>query len=65
MNKTGQLNTRLTEDVNKVHDGTGDKIGSALQFIACFISGLTLGYFEFSYEIYSCYFYLASLKDGN
>jgi ABC-type multidrug transport system fused ATPase/permease subunit len=46
INKTGQLSTRLTEDVNKVHDGTGDKLGSALQFIAGFFAGLTLGYIE-------------------
>lgn len=45
-NKTGQLSTRLTEDVNKVHDGTGDKIASALQFIASFVAGLTLGYIK-------------------
>jgi ABC-type multidrug transport system fused ATPase/permease subunit len=43
-NKTGQLSTRLTEDVNKVHDGTGDKLGSAFQFVAGFFAGLTLGY---------------------
>jgi ABC-type multidrug transport system fused ATPase/permease subunit len=43
INKTGQLNTRLTDDVNKVHDGTGDKLGSAFQFIAGFFGGLTLG----------------------
>ncbi|CAF3377225.1 unnamed protein product [Rotaria socialis] len=42
-NKTAQLNTRLSEDVNKVHDGTGDKVGSALQFFASFIAGLILG----------------------
>ncbi|CAF4585975.1 unnamed protein product [Rotaria sp. Silwood2] len=42
-NKTGQLNTRLTEDVNKVHDGTGDKVGSALQFFSAFIVGLIIG----------------------
>jgi len=46
INKTGQLSTRLTEDVNKVHDGTGDKLGSALQFFAGFIAGLALGYIE-------------------
>jgi ABC-type multidrug transport system fused ATPase/permease subunit len=46
INKTGQLSTRLTEDVNKVHGGTGDKLGSALQFFAAFISGLLLGYIE-------------------
>ncbi|CAF2740047.1 unnamed protein product [Rotaria sp. Silwood2] len=44
--KTGQLSTRLTEDVNKVHDGTGDKLGSALQFIASFIAGLILGFIK-------------------
>jgi ATP-binding cassette subfamily B (MDR/TAP) protein 1 len=43
MNKTGQLSTRLTEDVNKVHDGTGDKLGSALQFFAGFLAGVALG----------------------
>ncbi|CAF3974014.1 unnamed protein product, partial [Rotaria sp. Silwood1] len=43
INKTGQLNTRLTEDVNKVHDGIGDKISSALQFFATFIGGMALG----------------------
>ena len=42
-NKTGQLSSRLTEDVNKVHDGIGDKIGSALQFVAGFLAGLCLG----------------------
>lgn len=41
--KTGQLNTRLNEDVNKFHDGTGDKLGSALQFVAGFFAGLALG----------------------
>ncbi|CAF4646223.1 unnamed protein product [Rotaria sp. Silwood1] len=41
--KTGQLSTRLTEDVSKVHDGIGDKVGSALQFIAAFFAGLILG----------------------
>jgi hypothetical protein len=43
MNKTGQLNTRLSEDVNQVHDGIGDKVSSALQFCASSIAGLTLG----------------------
>ncbi|CAF2118380.1 unnamed protein product, partial [Rotaria magnacalcarata] len=43
-NKSGQLSTRLADDVNKVHDGIGDKVGSALQFIASFIVGLILGF---------------------
>lgn len=46
INKTGQLNTRLTEDVNKVHEGTGDKLGSGLQFFAGSIAGLVLGYLQ-------------------
>ncbi|UJR28455.1 hypothetical protein I4U23_009695 [Adineta vaga] len=41
--KTGELSTRLSDDVNKVHDGIGDKVGSALQFFAGFIAGLALG----------------------
>ncbi|CAF3541777.1 unnamed protein product [Rotaria sp. Silwood1] len=44
--KTGQLSTRLTEDVNKVHDGTGDKVGSALQFIGSSIAGIILGFIK-------------------
>lgn len=42
--KTGELSTRLSEDVGKVHDGIGDKVGSAMQFFAGFIAGLVLGY---------------------
>ncbi|CAF1283418.1 unnamed protein product, partial [Rotaria sordida] len=44
VNITGQLSTRLAEDINKVHDGAGDKIGSALQFFAAFLAGLVLEY---------------------
>ena len=43
VNKTGQLSTKLTENVSKVHDGIGDKVGSALQFVAGFLAGLILG----------------------
>ena len=42
--QTGQLNTRLNEDVNKVHDGIGDKVGSALQFVSGCVAGLVLGF---------------------
>ncbi|CAF3988803.1 unnamed protein product [Rotaria sp. Silwood1] len=43
INKSGELNTRLTEDVNKVHDGIGDKVSSALQFFGTFIGGIAIG----------------------
>jgi hypothetical protein len=56
----------LVEDVNKVHDGTGDKLGSALQFIAGFIAGLVLGYNERNYFIFQILFLdLDWSKDGN
>ena len=58
-NKTGELNTRLAEDVNQVHDGTGDKVGSALQFVATFFAGLILGYIVndilLVFSIHHCY----------
>jgi len=41
--KTGQLNTRLNDDVTKIHDGIGDKVASAGQFLAGFCVGLGLG----------------------
>ena len=40
---TGQLNTRLNDDVNKVHHGIGDKVGSTLQFLAGCLTGIILG----------------------
>ncbi|CAF1022109.1 unnamed protein product, partial [Didymodactylos carnosus] len=46
MHKTGELNTRLTEDINKIHDGIGDKIGSACQFLSAFLTGLILGFIK-------------------
>lgn len=43
--KTGELNTKLTDDIDKIHDGIGDKLGSSAQFIASCITGLILGKF--------------------
>jgi ABC-type multidrug transport system fused ATPase/permease subunit len=43
--KTGELSTRLTDDVNKIHDGIGDKLGSTSQFVASFFTGFILGKF--------------------
>ncbi|KAM4688618.1 ATP-binding cassette sub-family B member 5-like [Discoglossus pictus] len=42
MNKSGEFNTRLTEDINKINDGIGDKIGHLLQNVATFIAGLSV-----------------------
>ena len=41
--KTGELNTKLTDDVNKIQGGIGDKLGSAAQFLSSFLTGLIMG----------------------
>lgn len=41
--KTGELSTRLTDDVNKIHDGIGDKISITVQFLSSFVAGLIIG----------------------
>ena len=44
--KTGELNTRLTADVETIHDGIGDKLGSAVQFVTSFLVGFILGEYD-------------------
>ena len=44
--KTGELNTKLTDNVDKIHDGIGDKLGSTSQFLSSCITGLILGEFS-------------------
>ncbi|PVD39429.1 hypothetical protein C0Q70_02059 [Pomacea canaliculata] len=43
--ETGELNTRLAEDILKIHDGIGDKIGSLFQFVAGAIAGFVIGFY--------------------
>lgn len=43
--KTGELNTKLTDDVSKIQGGIGDKLGSAAQFLSSFLTGLIMGKF--------------------
>uniref|UniRef100_X2B039 Bile salt export pump n=1 Tax=Capitella teleta TaxID=283909 RepID=X2B039_CAPTE len=40
----GELNNRLTDDVNKVKEGIGDKIGNFWQWIATFFAGIIIGF---------------------
>lgn len=42
--KSGELNSRLTDDIDKIKDGIGDKLGNAFQFISSFISGIAIGF---------------------
>ncbi|XP_052577067.1 multidrug resistance protein 2 isoform X2 [Peromyscus californicus insignis] len=40
----GELNTRLTDDVSKINDGIGDKIGMCFQSITTFLAGFVVGF---------------------
>uniref|UniRef100_A0A8D0Z7T5 Multidrug resistance protein 1 n=1 Tax=Sus scrofa TaxID=9823 RepID=A0A8D0Z7T5_PIG len=40
----GELNTRLTDDVSKINEGVGDKIGMFFQSIATFFTGFIVGF---------------------
>ncbi|NXA74523.1 MDR1 protein, partial [Thryothorus ludovicianus] len=40
----GTLSTRLTDDINTIREGIGDKISIFLQFFSTFVSGLIIGF---------------------
>ncbi|KAK3589575.1 hypothetical protein CHS0354_043029 [Potamilus streckersoni] len=42
--ESGELNTRLADDVGKIHDGIGDKLGSFFQWLSGGIAGFTIGF---------------------
>uniref|UniRef100_A0A8C0YSY8 ATP-binding cassette sub-family B member 5 n=1 Tax=Cyprinus carpio carpio TaxID=630221 RepID=A0A8C0YSY8_CYPCA len=44
VNETGQLNTRLTDDVYKINEGIGDKLGMLLQSLSTFLAGIIIGF---------------------
>ncbi|XP_048407773.1 ATP-dependent translocase ABCB1-like isoform X2 [Stegostoma tigrinum] len=44
VNPVGQLNTRLTADINKISEGIGDKVGLLFQYIATFAGGVIVGF---------------------
>lgn len=41
--KTGELSTCLTDDINKIHAGIGDKLGTAIEIVSTFTSCLVIG----------------------
>ncbi|XP_073541681.1 ATP-dependent translocase ABCB1-like isoform X2 [Phyllobates terribilis] len=43
-NQIGTLNTRLTEDINTIHEGYGDKIAIFAQYFSTFIAGIIIGF---------------------
>ncbi|KAG7242239.1 hypothetical protein INR49_024285 [Caranx melampygus] len=44
VNETGELNTRLTDDVYKIQEGIGDKAGMLIQAFTTFISSFIIGF---------------------
>ncbi|XP_060638094.2 ATP-binding cassette sub-family B member 5 [Anolis sagrei] len=40
----GTLNTRLTDDINTIHGGIGDKICIVVQFFSTFLSGMIIAF---------------------
>ncbi|NXP51177.1 MDR1 protein, partial [Heliornis fulica] len=43
VNDVGELNTRLLDDVSKINEGIGDKIGLLVQAVSTFITGFIVG----------------------
>ncbi|XP_024123995.1 ATP-binding cassette, sub-family B (MDR/TAP), member 4 [Oryzias melastigma] len=44
INETGELNTRLTDDVYKIQEGIGDKVGMLIQSVSSFITAFVIGF---------------------
>uniref|UniRef100_A0A8C8RS07 ATP-binding cassette sub-family B member 5 n=1 Tax=Pelusios castaneus TaxID=367368 RepID=A0A8C8RS07_9SAUR len=44
ISNSGELNTRLTEDINKINDGIGDKVVQLFQNMSTFIVGIVIGF---------------------
>ncbi|XP_060076812.1 ATP-dependent translocase ABCB1-like [Ylistrum balloti] len=42
--ETGELNTRLTDDINQVHEGIGDKVSTFVQWFSSAISSFIIGF---------------------
>lgn len=42
--ESGELNSRITNDISKIHDGIGDKVGMFLQWFCAFLAGVVIGF---------------------
>uniref|UniRef100_A0A8D2LWC6 ABC-type xenobiotic transporter n=1 Tax=Varanus komodoensis TaxID=61221 RepID=A0A8D2LWC6_VARKO len=42
--QTGTLNTRLTDDINTIHEGIGIKIGIIIEVFSTFVSGIIIAF---------------------
>ncbi|XP_035989699.1 ATP-dependent translocase ABCB1-like isoform X2 [Fundulus heteroclitus] len=46
VNETGELNTRLTDDVYKIQEGIGDKVGMLIQRFTSFFASFIIGFIK-------------------
>ncbi|KAJ8291016.1 hypothetical protein GJAV_G00020440 [Gymnothorax javanicus] len=46
VNETGELNTRLTDDIYKINEGIGDKLGMLVQSFTSFLTGFVVGFIK-------------------
>ncbi|XP_060073738.1 ATP-dependent translocase ABCB1-like [Ylistrum balloti] len=44
--KSGELTTRLADDLERVREGIGDKIGLCIQYLAAFFGGFSIGFWK-------------------
>ncbi|XP_067934483.1 ATP-dependent translocase ABCB1-like [Watersipora subatra] len=44
LHKTGELNSHLVGDVDRLNDGFGDKMGTFIQWVCTFLGGVALGF---------------------
>ncbi|XP_063781220.1 ATP-dependent translocase ABCB1-like [Pseudophryne corroboree] len=44
VNDSGELNTRLTEDISKINEGIGDKMAMLFQYSATFLAGFIVAF---------------------
>ncbi|XP_062035147.1 phosphatidylcholine translocator ABCB4 isoform X1 [Lepus europaeus] len=44
INDTAELNTRLTDDISRISEGIGDKVGMFFQAVATFFAGFIVGF---------------------
>ncbi|KAJ3597609.1 hypothetical protein NHX12_001132 [Muraenolepis orangiensis] len=46
VNETGELNTRLIDDIYKIQEGIGDKVGTLIQSLATFFVSFIIGFIK-------------------
>ncbi|XP_074659659.1 ATP-dependent translocase ABCB1-like [Tubulanus polymorphus] len=44
LHRSGELNSRLTEDIHTIHNGIGDKVATYLQWTTGFVAGFLVGF---------------------